>query len=114
MRFYPFLHPVAGLLFISLLSGCGGGYSSQSPSPIPSPTPSPAPTAVALTTVVSGLVSSVDLQTPDDNSGRLFVVEPPGTIRISSKVALLPTNVLDSSSKVHFVCERGHLGHSFN
>src|SRR5437660_3672986 len=114
MRFYPFLHPVAGLLFISLLSGCGGGYSSQSPSPIPSPTPSPAPTAVALTTVVRGLVSPVDLQTPDDNSGRLFVVEQPGTIRIISNGALLPTNFLDISSKVDFVGEMGLLGLAFH
>src|SRR5438128_12006039 len=114
MRFYPFLHPVAGLLFISLLSGCGGGYSSQSPSPIPSPTPSPAPTAVALTTVVRRLVNPVDLQTPDDNSGRLFVVEQPGTIRIISNGALLPTNFLDIRSKVDFGGEKGLLGVAFH
>src|SRR5438445_12725729 len=100
MRFYPFLHAVAGLLFISLLRSCGGGHSSQSPSPTPSPTPTPTPTTVALTTVVSGLVNAVDLQTPDDNSGRLFVVEQPGNIRVISNAALLPSNLLDCGSKL--------------
>src|SRR5438445_6300736 len=114
MRFYPFLHAVAGLLFISLLSGCVGGHSSPSPSPTPSPTPTPTPTTVALTTVVSGLVSPVDLQTPDDNSGRLFVVEQTGTIRIISNGALLSGNFLDITSKVDFGGEKGLLGVAFH
>jgi len=114
MRFYPFLHAVAGLLFISLLSGCGGGHSSPSPSPTPSPTPTPTPTTVALTTVVSGLVNPVDLQTPDDNSGRLFVVEQTGTIRIISNGALLSGNFLDITSKVDFGGEKGLLGVAFH
>jgi glucose/arabinose dehydrogenase len=69
---------------------------------------------VALTTVVSGLVSPVDLQTPDDNSGRLFVVEQPGAIRIISNGALFPTNFLDIRSKVDFGGEKGLLGVAFH
>ena len=53
------------------LANCGGGGSS--PSQNPTPTPSGPPPLLALDLAVSGLTSPLDLETPDDGSGRLFV-----------------------------------------
>ncbi len=69
---------------------------------------------MALTLVVSGLSFPVDLQTPDDNTGRLFVVEQTGAIRIIANGSLLPTPFLDISSKVDAGGEKGLLGVAFH
>ncbi|MBZ5571494.1 MAG: PQQ-dependent sugar dehydrogenase [Acidobacteriia bacterium] len=95
-------------LFALATSGCGGGFSSQS-----APPPG-TPPAVALTTIATGLNSPVDLQTPDDNSGRMFVVEQSGTIRIIANNALLPTPFLNIATKVTFSGEMGLLGAAFH
>jgi glucose/arabinose dehydrogenase len=88
---------------------CGGGSSSTPQDP------APGPVTLALTTVVSGLTSPVDLETPDDNSGRLFVVEQPGRIKIISNGSLLPTPFLDISNLVNFDGqEQGLLGVAFH
>src|SRR5690348_17658461 len=53
------------LLAGALLSGCGGGTTSQAAS-------GPAPSGnIALSTVASGLTAPLDLQQPNDGSGRL-------------------------------------------
>ena len=79
------------------------------------PPPSGNPPAVTLTTVVSGLDTPVDLQTPDDGSGRMFVVEQSGIIRIIANNALVTTPFLDISSKVTFNhSEMGLLGVAFH
>ena len=95
-------------LFALATSGCGGGFSSLS-----APPPG-TPPAVALTTIATGLNSPVDLQTPDDNSGRMFVVEQSGTIRIIVNNALLPTPFLNIATKVTFSGEMGLLGAAFH
>jgi glucose/arabinose dehydrogenase len=64
--------------------------------------------------VVSGLNNPVDLQTPDDGTGRFFVVEQAGTIRILSGNNLLPGNFLDIRSKVTSGDELGLLGVAFH
>jgi glucose/arabinose dehydrogenase len=74
----------------------------------------PPPLTLSLTTVVSGLGSPVDLQVPSDNTGRFFVVEQPGTIRIISNGALLATPFLDITSQVDFGGEKGLLGLAFH
>lgn len=64
--------------------------------------------------VVSGLASPVDLQAADDGTGRLFVVEQAGTIRILQSGALLPTAFLDIRPRVTFSGEMGLLGVAFH
>lgn len=97
-------------LLVLLLAGCGNGPMQ----PITPPPPPGPPPALALTNVVSGLTQPVDLQFPPDNSGRLFVVEQAGTIRIVSTNVLLPGNFLDIRSKVAASGEKGLLGLAFH
>lgn len=96
-------------LLVFQLAGCGGnGSLSTSPPP-------PPPANLSLNTVVSGLNSPVDLQAPGDGTGRFFVVEQPGTIRIIANGALLPASFLDIQSKVKFdSAEMGLLGLAFH
>ncbi|HJT01545.1 MAG TPA: PQQ-dependent sugar dehydrogenase [Terriglobales bacterium] len=63
---------------------------------------------------MGGLTAPLDLQESDDNSGRLFVVEQGGTIRIVQNGTLLPVAFLDISSKVHMEGESGLLGLAFH
>lgn len=78
---------VLGLL--CLLGGCQSTSSSPA-----------APTSIALQMVASGLQGPLDLEQPGDGSGRLFVVEQGGFIRILNNGALLPQPFLDLSSKI--------------
>ena len=108
---------IGALLFsgLFLVNGCGGGSSSSSTPQTPGPPGTPGPVTLGLTTVVSGLTNPVDLETPDDNSGRLFVVEQPGRIKIISNGAVMPTPFLDIASKVNFDgAEQGLLGVAFH
>ncbi|MBS1850145.1 MAG: PQQ-dependent sugar dehydrogenase [Acidobacteria bacterium] len=95
---------LAGLL---LTAGCGGGQSSAPPPTTPDP-------VLRLSPVVSGLNAPVDLQVPDDQSGRMFVVEEAGTIRVVQNGALLTTAFLDIQSKVNYSGEMGLLGLAFH
>lgn len=90
------------LVLLLVLTACGGGGGS-------SPAPS-ARNSIALTTFATGLSSPVDLQAVDDNSGRLFVVEQAGTIRILQAGTLLARPFLDIRSRVNFAGEMGLLG----
>jgi len=56
----------------------------------------------------------VDLQFPDDNTGRMFIVEQGGTIRIATNGSLAATPFLDIASKVHSGGEMGLLGLAFH
>jgi glucose/arabinose dehydrogenase len=89
-----------------MLISCGGDDSAEPP-------PS-GPVAVTLTSFVSGLSSPVDLQMPDDGSGRFFVVEQAGTIRIISGGAVQAGNFLDIHTKVTAGGELGLLGVTFH
>jgi glucose/arabinose dehydrogenase len=105
------------LLFILVLSSltfsnCGGSSQSSASQP-PSPGP-PTPLVLAVNTVVSGLNAPVDLQNPNDGSGRLFIVEQAGTIRIVTNNSLLPTPFLDIHNQVDFGGEKGLLGLAFH
>src|SRR5690349_268933 len=62
------------LLAAALLAGCGGG------NPPPASSGPAASASVALSTVVSRLSAPLDLQQPNDGSGRLFIVQQGGTI----------------------------------
>lgn len=66
-----------------------------------------------LTRIASGLRNPTDIQSPHDGTGRLFVVEQEGTIRILRGGALLPEPFLDIRSKTRAGGERGLLGLAF-
>ena len=107
-RLFPY--QLALVFLILLATACGGGGGTFTTTPSPSGTPS-----IALTPFVSGFSAPVDFQIPDDGSGRIFVVQQSGTIRIISGGSLLPTPFLDISSKVNFDGgEQGLLGLAFH
>ncbi|MFN0106421.1 MAG: PQQ-dependent sugar dehydrogenase [Bryobacteraceae bacterium] len=62
---------------------------------------------------VTGLEAPVDLQSPRDGSGRLFVVEQRGRVRLIRDNAVVTTPVLDIVSKVQYRGEMGLLGIAF-
>jgi len=70
--------------------------------------------AVVLKPVVSGLDSPVYVTSAKDGTGRLFVVEQSGKIRVIKDGILLPTPFLDISSMVLTGTERGALGLAFH
>lgn len=73
------------------------------------------PFTISLELVTGGLTAPVDLQSARDGSGRLFVVELAGRIRVIENGTLLPDAYLDISSLIldnH--SERGLLGLAFD
>ncbi len=73
---------------------------------------------VRLETVATGLVSPEHLTGAGDGSGRLFVVDQAGTIRIIKDGVLLPTPFLDLTAEIPTLAtsydERGFLGLAFH
>jgi glucose/arabinose dehydrogenase len=75
----------------------------------------PDPSAYSWQTVVSGLQRPLDLQSARDGSGRLFVVEQAGLIRIIQDGQLLPEPFLDIHERVGSRGnEQGLLGLAFH
>ncbi|HWF03195.1 MAG TPA: PQQ-dependent sugar dehydrogenase [Candidatus Angelobacter sp.] len=106
MKERQFIQLFWAVLLVCGLASCGGGSKASSTTP----------SSIAITTqvIVSGLTSPLDLEHPGDGSGRLFVVEQGGTIRIIQNGALLPQPFLDISSKVMAQDEMGLLGVIFH
>ncbi len=71
---------------------------------------SPGSVMIGLRTVVRGFDQPVFAAGPADGSGRLFVVEQPGRIRIVSDGKILPTPFLDIGDQVSCCGEQGLLG----
>jgi glucose/arabinose dehydrogenase len=67
-----------------------------------------------LTAFVSGLSSPTDLESARDGSGRLFVLEQAGRIRIIRNSAVVATPFLDIAGKVASGGELGLLGLAFH
>lgn len=65
---------------------------------------------IALELVTADMFAPVDLADPNDGSGRLFVVEQPGTIMILQDGALVDAPFLDLSAEVSTDSEQGLLG----
>lgn len=86
-QFPPF---AVSLPFLLLLAGCSGGSGVASP----------AFPAITLTRIASGFVQPVHITHAGDGSGRLFVVERGGVIRIIRDGAVLPTPFFDISGQV--------------
>jgi len=101
------------LIIFAALScwSCGVGYTaSHSPKP-------PAPGTFELVQVASGFSHPLDVQQPDDNSGRLFVVEQGGHIEIiQSDGTRAAAPFLDVSGRSGFTTgdEMGLLGLAFH
>lgn len=93
---------------------------TASPTATPTATATPTPTATPLawpalnfTPVVSGLSAPVHIAHAGDGSGRLFLVEQAGRIRILVGGALRPTPFLDIADRVSCCGERGLLSIAF-
>ncbi len=101
--------------------------STPSPTATPIPEPSFTPTAVAggvadpatilveLQSIVGGLDTPVGIANAGDGSGRLFIVEKVGRIRVVQGVALAPMPFLDITGRVRSQgSEQGLLGLAFH
>jgi len=75
---------------------------------------SAAPPTLALKLLVAGLTNPLDFATAKDGTGRLFVVEQAGTIRIIQRGALLPGPFLNITNLVESGGEEGLLGLAFH
>src|SRR5216684_3777106 len=104
-----FLCQISSVVFLMLLvSGCGGSGSFST-------TPPAGPSIIALAPFVNGFSGPTDFQSPDDGSGRIFIVQQTGTIRVISGGSLLTSSFLDITSKVNFDgAEQGLLGLAFH
>ena len=87
--------------------GCSGGTTTTTNPPPPTAT-------FDLVTVASGFTNPLDIQQPNDGSGRLFVVEQAGRIKIIQSGAVLGTPYLDVSSLIVSGGEEGLLGLAFH
>ena len=74
----------------------------------------PAFADVTLAEVAAGIASPTDIQNARDGSGRLFLVQQTGQIKVLKSGAVLPTAFLDISSLVLSGGERGLLGLAFH
>src|SRR5262249_51876572 len=102
------------LLLILLCSGCGG---SSSTTPPPPPMPPPEAATFDLVIVASGFTNPLDVQQPNDDRGRLFVVEQAGHIQvIQSDGTRTPSPFWDGSRKPGFTSggDAGRLGLAFH
>ena len=88
-----------------LVPGCGGAGRTTTVS---------SPASIRTQLIASGLTAPLDLEQPNDGSGRLFVVEQGGAIKIIQNGALLPQPFLNISNKVIFQGEMGLLGLTFH
>jgi glucose/arabinose dehydrogenase len=82
------------LFSLFLLAACGGGGGGGGGSAPPPASSSP---GIILTQITSGFVEPVHITHAGDGSGRLFVVERAGVVRIISNGAVLPAPFLDIS-----------------
>lgn len=92
---------VSGVLL--LIAGCGGSTGAPQSS-----------LHLALQLMATGFASPVDLEQPNDGSGRLFIVQQGGVIRIIQNNQTLATPFLDISAKVTNSGEMGLLGMTFH
>jgi glucose/arabinose dehydrogenase len=132
---------VASAALAALVASCGGedpvsptavsgsptpGVASASPSAVPSsvasppasqPSPGafdPARVTISLETVTEGLQSPLAVTHAGDGSGRVFVVEQEGRIRVVRDGRLEPDPFLDIGGRIAAGGERGLLGLAFH
>ena len=78
------------------------------------PTPAAAQPTVATEQVATGFVAGIGATSANDGSGRIFVVEQGGTIRIWDGSQVLATPLLDIDTLISTGGERGLLGLAFH
>jgi len=88
--------------------------SAPSPGIVDSAAPARTPPAIALEEVASGLKAPVGITGAGDGSGRLFVIEQGGAIRIIVDGQVLDAPFLDVSDRIEAGGERGLLGIAFH
>jgi glucose/arabinose dehydrogenase len=94
----------AGALVVVLLAGAGSRVPSAA-----------AATGVTFTQVAGGLSSPLGIVNAGDGSGRLFVLEQPGRVRVIDSVGnLLEDEFLDLTGVVSCCVEQGLLGLAFH
>jgi glucose/arabinose dehydrogenase len=110
---------------VALTFFLASSLASLTAATLPQPTTASTPPAIAkgniqieLQTVASGLTAPVDLQDAADGSGRLFIVEQTGKIKILQNGVILPTPFLDVTDRLVPIMpdydERGLLGLAFD
>ncbi|CAN5779220.1 PQQ-dependent sugar dehydrogenase [soil metagenome] len=100
-------------LTVPLWTACAQTSASDKPSGGSTGGGSPAPVEVRLEPVVTGLNQPLDFVNASDGSGRLFIVEKGGTVRILQDGELAAEPFLDIGDKVTSNSERGLLGRAF-
>jgi glucose/arabinose dehydrogenase len=90
-----------------------GTAGTASAATTPTPPVSLAKLSVSVRKVTGGLVAPVYVTNAGDDSGRLFVVEQPGRIRVVRGSAISSGAFLDIRSRVGYGGERGLLGLAF-
>jgi len=111
--------PVASASPGASIGAASGAASPAADSPGPgpsSPRPSTAtgPVALGLEVVAVGLAAPLDVTNAGDGSGRLFVVEQAGRIRIVRDGQLVERPLVDISDRISSGGERGLLGLAFH
>ena len=96
------------------IAGPGGGHLER-PESASAMTVDPSLVTIALQLVAAGLQRPVSVRSSGDGSGRLFVVEQPGRIRIIDGNVLQSTPFLDIANRVRDTAnEQGLLGLAFH
>src|SRR4051812_24843311 len=98
----------ASLAFALLLASCGGGNGGGA-----TPPRTTVPT-LALSPVVSGLTNPLGIESSHDSTGRLFILQQGGIIRILQNGSLNAAPFLDITSLVESGGEKGLLGLAFH
>ncbi len=93
---------LAAFVLVALAAASGSGASRAAPPP------------VTLREVASGLTNPLEIAHADDGSGRLFIVEKGGRIKILKNGTVLARPFLDVSALVSTTSERGLLGLAFS
>jgi len=102
------------LVFLgSIAIGCGSPTATPAP-PTDGDPFDPGAVALGVEVVVSGLDQPVDIAAPDDGSGRVFIVEQPGRIRLVEDGQLAREPFLDIIDRIASGGERGLLGLAFH
>jgi uncharacterized repeat protein (TIGR01451 family) len=102
-RFYVALFLLGTSLLGALLT-TGASSSVEAAAELPS---------IVLSSPIGGFAQPVAITHAGDGSGRLFVVEQPGRIRIIKNGTLLATSFLDIGTRITTIGERGLLGLAF-
>ncbi|MGD8490211.1 MAG: PQQ-dependent sugar dehydrogenase, partial [Anaerolineae bacterium] len=113
--------PILSLLILGLLLGLGWAFA-LGPAPLAAAGPrsdqglaQPPDVQITIDTVIaSGFERPVQVTHAGDGSGRLFVVEQPGRIKIIEEGNTLPEPFLDITGLVVYGGERGLLGLAFH